>query len=55
MWEAWREVTAAFRQASARLLAGERDVGFPEGTFPPHRPFVPFAETLLIEARGQPG
>ena len=54
MWEAWREVTAEFRRASARLLAGERGVEFPEGTFPPHQPFVRFAETLLIEARGQP-
>ena len=29
-------------------------VEFPEGTFPPHLPFVPFAETMAIEARGQP-
>jgi len=54
MWEAWREVVSAFWEASARLLAGERDVEFPEGTFPPHLPFVPFAETLLVEPRGQP-
>ena len=54
MWEAWREVVSAFWEASARLLAGELDVEFPEGTFPPHLPFVPFAETMLIEARGQP-
>ena len=54
LWEAWREITATFREASARLLAGERDVVFPEGTFPPHQPFVPFATTLLIQPRGQP-
>ncbi|MCP3996871.1 MAG: hypothetical protein GY722_17680 [bacterium] len=53
IWEAWREVVTAFWEASERLLSGERDVEFPEGTFPPHLPFVPFAETL-IEARGQP-
>ncbi len=54
MWEAWREIVSAFWEASARLLAGERDIEFPEGTFPPHLPFVPFAETLMIEPRGQP-
>jgi len=54
MWQAWAEVIAAFREASARLLSGERGVAFPEGTFPPHLPFVPFAETMTIEARGQP-
>ncbi len=53
--QAWSEVIAAFREASARLLSGERQVEFPEGTFPPHLPFVPFAETMTIEARGQPG
>ena len=55
MWEAWRAITAAFREASARLLSGERDIDFPEGTFPPHGPFVPFAEILLAQQpRGQP-
>jgi hypothetical protein len=54
MWQAWSEVIKAFREASARLLSGERDVEFPEGTFPPHLPFVPFAENMTIEARGQP-
>ena len=54
MMEAWREIVAAFREASARFLAGERDVEFPEGTFPPHRPFVPYADAMSIEARGQP-
>ncbi len=54
MWRAWSEVIVAFREASARLLSGERQVDFPEGTFPPHLPFVPFAETMLIGSRGQP-
>ena len=56
MWEAWREIVSAFRQASARLLAGEKDIEFqfPEGTFPPHLPFVPFIDAMSIEARGQP-
>ncbi|MCP3998803.1 MAG: hypothetical protein GY722_27585, partial [bacterium] len=31
MWEAWREIVTAFWEASERLLAGERDVEFPEG------------------------
>ncbi len=48
--DAHAEVVAAFREASARLLAGEIDVGFPEGTFPPGLPFVPFASG----ARGHP-
>ena len=54
MREAWKEVMAAFRNASARLRAGEMDVEFPEGTFPPGLPFIPFAETMTVEARGQP-
>ena len=54
MWEAWREVVTAFWEASARLLAGERGVEFPEGTFPPSLPFVPYAQTLMLEPRGQP-
>jgi len=55
MREAWSLVIAAFREASERLRAGERSVEFPEGTFPPGLPFVPFAANLLMEARGQPG
>ncbi len=54
LWRAWSEVIAAFREASARLLSGERDVEFPEGTFPPHLPFIRFADSLIVEARGQP-
>ncbi len=48
--DAHAEVVAAFREASARLLAGEVDVVFPEGTFPPGLPFVPF----VTGARGHP-
>ncbi len=48
--DAHAEVVVAFREASARLMAGEVDVVFPEGTFPPGLPFVPFA----IGARGHP-
>ncbi len=50
MRKAHAEVVAAFREASQRLLAGDRDAVFPEGTFPPGLPFVPFAGG----ARGQP-
>ena len=50
MREAYAAVVAAFRAAAERLLAGERDVEFPEGTFPPHLPFVPFA----VGSRGHP-
>ncbi len=48
----WRAVIAAYREAAGLLAAGERDVEFPEGTFPPRLPFVPFSLTLLIKARG---
>ena len=54
MRQAWTVVIAALREASARLLSGERQVEFPEGTFPPHLPFVPFVESVMIQARGQP-
>ena len=54
LWEARQEIVSAFRQASARLLAGEEGVEFPEGTFPPHLPFIAYADAMLIEARGQP-
>ncbi len=50
MREAHAEVVAAFREASQKLLAGDRDAAFPEGTFPPGLPFIPFAGG----ARGQP-
>lgn len=35
------------RHASLRLAAGELDVAFPPGSFPPRRPFVPF-QTLTV-------
>jgi len=54
MREAWSLVIAAFREASARLRAGGGNAEFPEGTFPPGLPFVPFAACLPMEARGQP-
>ncbi len=47
MRDAYALVVAAHAEASARLPAGDRMVNFPEGTFPPGLPFVPFA-------RGQP-
>jgi REP element-mobilizing transposase RayT len=37
---------AAYREAAARLKTGDKDVEFPEGTFPPPAPFV--------EVRGPP-
>jgi len=50
MREAFQEVLGLFLEASAKLRSGCRDVTFPEGTFPPAQPFVPFAGS----ARGQP-
>ena len=52
IWEAHAEVVAAFREASERLLGGNREAEaeFPEGTFPPGLPFRPFA----VGARGSP-
>ena len=47
MREAYAWVVAAYREAAERLRAGDRLVSFPEGTFPPAFPFVPYA-------RGQP-
>ena len=43
-WEAMRTALAwilvAYREASERFRAGDFDVEFPEGTFPPARPFI---------------
>jgi hypothetical protein len=54
----WREalgtVIKEFIAASTLLRGGNRDAEFPEGTFPPGLPFVPFAKNLLVQARGQP-
>ena len=49
----WRQVVEAYYVAAERLKAGELDVPFPEGTFPPALPFVPFAEAVA-GARGDP-
>lgn len=38
--EARKAMTAAYRDAAARLFRGETDVSFPEGCFPPPLPFV---------------
>ena len=63
-FQRWREalgmVIKEFYDASGLWRSGDRSVTFPEGTFPPAPPFVPFAETLLarnssLQARGQPG
>lgn len=43
MWEAYAWVVEEYRAAAERLRAGDRLVEFPEGTFPPGLPFVPFA------------
>ncbi len=42
MRDAYAWVVAAYREAAKRLRAGDRAVDFPEGTFPPGLPFVPF-------------
>ncbi len=59
MLSIWREVIQSFREASEKLRSGIRSVAFPEGTFPPGLPFVPFSEetllgTGLVLNRGQP-
>ena len=40
LWEAYRLFVAAFRQASEKLRAGDREAVFPVGSFPPALPFV---------------
>ena len=52
--EALKEVFRAFYEASAELRAGNRNAVFPEGTFPPRLPFVPFGAVGLHGARGRP-
>ena len=59
MLEIWRQVVQAYRTASERLRRGKRSVAFPEGTFPPSLPFVPFSRSTMgalgvLGARGQP-
>jgi len=39
--EAYRHFAEAFRDAARCLLQGDPDPAFPEGSFPPGRPFVP--------------
>lgn len=54
MIEVWSEVIRCFREASEDLRAGIRNVAFPEGTFPPALPFVPFSlETVRATTRGR--
>ena len=43
MREAYAWVVAEYRRAAERLRNGERQVRFPEGTFPPGLPFVPYS------------
>ena len=49
MLEIWREVVRSFREASELLRSGVRNVVFPEGTFPPGQPFVPFSSETVWE------
>ncbi len=42
MKEAYAWVVAEYRKTAERLRAGDRLVTFPEGTFPPALPCVPF-------------
>ncbi len=39
-WEAYGWFYAAFREAAAKLKAGQLEVEFPEGSFPPALPYV---------------
>ena len=41
MIAAYRLFVEAYREAAARLLAGDLAVEFPPGCFPPAPPFVP--------------
>ena len=54
MLEIWREVIRSFREASDQLRSGIRNVAFPEGTFPPGLPFVPFSLESVWEPSGSP-
>jgi len=40
LWKAYGMFFAAFREASEKLRAGDRDAVFPPGSFPPRLPFV---------------
>ena len=50
MLEAYTAVVVAYLIASERFKAGDLLTDFPEGTFPPRLPFVPFS----VRCRGQP-
>ncbi len=41
LYEAYLWFVSAYREAAEKLRAGQLDVAFPEGCFPPPRPFVP--------------
>jgi hypothetical protein len=40
LYEGYRHFMAAFRDAAARLRAGDLEVVFPAGSFPPAAPWV---------------
>ena len=40
LWEAYSLFVAAFRNAAEKLRAGDRNIVFPLGSFPPALPFV---------------
>ena len=48
MLDALRELFQAYRDASSRLRKGDRQVRFPQGTFPPAMPFVSFEGTYHV-------
>ena len=52
MLEIWRDLVRAYREASDRFRSGDavaviRKGLFPEGTFPPNLPFIPFSSSSL--------
>lgn len=54
----WQHVIQAYREASELLRKGHHSVTFPDGTFPPSLPFVPFANPTVgvlgvLGTRGQ--
>jgi hypothetical protein len=42
--EAYKRFVSAFRDAAAKLKAGDRSARFPIGSFPPAMPFVESAQ-----------
>ncbi len=55
MKEAYRLFVTAYREAAARLRAGDLTVDFPPGCFPPAGPFVPADAGRPVAARDRPG